>query len=129
MEDNKADVFLLREAIRSAKIHAQLHIVNDGDKAIEFIERAEADESVARPAMILLDLNLPRKSGMEVLRHVRNSRRCADALVIIVTSSDSENDRLETARLGASRYFRKPSSYEAFIRIGEIVRDMLEGRP
>ena len=129
MEDNKADVFLLREAIRSAKIHAQLHIVHDGDKAIEFIERAEADESVARPAIILLDLNLPRKSGMEVLRHVRNSRRCADALVIIVTSSDSENDRLETARLGASRYFRKPSSYEAFIRIGEIVRDMLEGRP
>lgn len=129
MEDNKADIFLMREALESAQIEADLHIVNDGDKAIEFLKRAEADETAPRPAIILLDLNLPRKSGLEVLQFLRQTKTCAKAPVVVVTSSDSENDRMETARLGASGYFRKPSSYDAFIRIGEIIRDMLTGPP
>jgi len=110
-------------------IPAELHVVADGEKAIAFIDSADADDRAPCPTLILLDLNLPKKSGSEVLRHLRQSRKCADAQVVIVTSSDSEKDRLETAALAADGYFRKPSGYEAFLKIGEIVREMLIRTP
>jgi len=75
----------------------------------------------------LLDLNLPKKPGIEVLRYLRRSRRCANSLVLVVSSSDSEKDRAEAANVGANGYFRKPSAYEAYIRIGEVVQGLLLG--
>jgi chemotaxis family two-component system response regulator Rcp1 len=129
VEDNRADVYLLREAIAAAAFPALLHVVDDGEKAMDFIDRADTGEGVPCPTLVLLDLNLPRKSGLEVLQHVRRSRRCRNTPVLIVTSSDSERDRLETTRFGASGYFRKPSSYDAFMRIGAVVREMTAAPP
>ncbi len=128
-EDNRADVFLIREALAVHGIAATLHVVEDGEAAIHYLARVDADEASTCPALILLDLNLPRRSGRDVLAHLRRSRKCADAPVIIVTSSDAEVDRVETARLGANEFFRKPSTYDQFLKIGQMVREVLEKSP
>jgi chemotaxis family two-component system response regulator Rcp1 len=125
VEDNRADVFLIREAIAQTRIGIDLHLATDGEKAVEFIFAADSNDGNPAPDLILLDLNLPRKSGAEVLRHIRRSRRCAGTPVLIVSSSDSERDRADAARFGASGYFRKPSSYAGFMKLGAAVRELL----
>ena len=125
MEDNKPDVFIVREAIQNAEIAATLEVVADGESAIRFLNGVDSDESSPAPDLVILDLNLPRKSGIEVLRQLRATRRSARARVLVVTSSDAARDHEETTRLGADQYFRKPSRYDAFLKLGEIVREML----
>lgn len=129
VEDNKGDIFLIREAIRAAQLDAELHIVQDGEKALRFIEQVDADESLACPLLVIMDINLPKKHGGEVLEQMRKSRRCADALTIVVTSSDSDKDREAMAKLGAREYFRKPSRYEDFMRLGEVIKRLLREVP
>ena len=125
MEDNKADVFLVREALQAHGVAAALRVVEDGEQAIQFIQGLEADDSAPCPSLFLLDLNLPKKSGRDVLVHLRSSRKCGQVPVLVLTSSDSVDDREEMKKLGAQRYFRKPSGYEAFIKIGEIIQELL----
>jgi len=128
-EDNRADEFLIRESIVRVKLKAEVHIVRDGEKAIRFFEQADTDESAPCPSLVILDLNLPKKHGREVLLQLRQSRRCAGALVLIVTSSDLERDRTEMKQLGAHDYFCKPSKYEDYMKLGDVVKRLLEGRP
>jgi chemotaxis family two-component system response regulator Rcp1 len=127
VEDNRADVFLIQEAIDLHRLPLDLHVVRDGEQAYEFIEMAENDpEHFPRPDIVILDLNLPRRSGKEVLKRLRQSERCSTVPVVIVTSSDLSNDRRELSALGANRYFRKPSSYEEFLKVGEVLKELLE---
>jgi len=126
IEDNRADVFLIRESIHVAQIDATLHVVPDGEKAIRFFEDADADPSSPCPDIVILDINLPKKQGREVLERMRHSRRCANAMVVVVTSSDSEQDREAMRKLGAASYFRKPSEYDGFMRLGELLKGLLE---
>ena len=128
VEDNRADVFLIRESIQAAHIEADLHIVPDGDKAIRFFERADLDASAPCPVLVILDINLPKKPGREVLQQMRQSPRCADAAVLVVTSSDSEKDRDEMGRFGVKGYFRKPSDYDRFMKLGDLVKELIEPR-
>lgn len=114
----------MREAITAA-VTADLHVVSDGERAVRFIDAADADDAAPCPDLILLDLNLPKKSGIEVLQHIRRSRKCHSTFILIVTSSDSQSDRKATTELGVNGYFRKPSSYDAYCKIGEIVKDLL----
>lgn len=125
-EDNGADVFLIREAIAAARVPAEIHVVNDGEAAVRFIDQTEADESAFGPALFLLDLNLPRKSGAEVLQHLRQTRRYASVPVIIVTSSNSDEDRMQAAHLSANAYFHKPASYAAYLTLANLVKSALE---
>ena len=125
VEDDSADVFLISEAITTANPDADLHVVTDGDKAIRFFEQVDQDDAMACPALVILDINLPKKHGGQVLQHMRSTRRCADALVLVVTSSDSARDRESMAKLGANGYFRKPSDYEQFMKLGGLVRNLL----
>lgn len=125
VEDSKTDVFLIRKAIASAQVDADLHVVSDGDAATRFFDSADADANAPCPALVLLDLNLPKKSGDDVLRHLRNSRRCSEAAVLIVSSSDAARDREGVAGLGVSGYFRKPSDYYEFMKLGELVKKLL----
>lgn len=125
IEDNRADVFLIREAITHAGIPSDLEWLEDGEKAIDFIAQKDSNDETT-PDLILLDLNLPKRTGHEVLRYIRNSRRCARTPVLIVTSSDSEKDRNETVSGGATDYFRKPATYVGFLKLGEAVRTLLE---
>jgi two-component system, chemotaxis family, response regulator Rcp1 len=115
----------MREALEVAKLPANLHVVSDGEMAIRYIDELNADDAAPCLSLVLLDLNLPKKPGIEVLEHLRRTQKCGNSLVVVVSSSDSIKDRAEAASMGADAYFRKPSGYEAYIKIGEIVKDLL----
>jgi chemotaxis family two-component system response regulator Rcp1 len=102
-----------------------VHIAPDGEKAIEFIARAEADPEAPCPRLLLLDLNLPKVDGFEVLRRLRASERLKAIPVLIISSSDSPNDRSQAAKLGAG-YFRKTPSYEEFLKLGPVLGQLLK---
>jgi DNA-binding response OmpR family regulator len=123
-EDNYPDALLVRSALRIAGLPVEVHIASDGEKAIEFIATAERDPEAPTPHVLLLDINLPKADGFEVLRRLRASDRWKSVPVMIVSSSDSPADRAEAARLGAS-YFRKPPSYGGFLRLGEVLKQFL----
>jgi CheY-like chemotaxis protein len=126
-EDNLPDALLVQEAIKLEKLPLQVHVAVDGEKAIDFVEKAEADPNRECPHLLVLDLNLPKIDGFEVLRRVRAGGKCKDVPVLVFTSSDSPDDRSEAASLGAE-YFRKPISYLEFLGIGAILRRLLEQR-
>ncbi len=98
--------------------------MGDGEQAIEFIAKSDEDDSAPHPQLLLLDLNLPKREGFEVLRRVRDSRRSKEIPVLIVTSSDSAADRAQAAQLGAY-YFQKPPSYEGFLKLGQVLERIL----
>jgi chemotaxis family two-component system response regulator Rcp1 len=126
VEDNPADVFLIRQAILSHSLDIDLYVASDGDEAYEFIERAENDsERSPRPELVLLDLNLPKRSGREVLERLRQSAGYSTVPVVILTSSDLSDDRKELSALGADRYFCKPSTYDEFLKIGAVIKELL----
>ncbi len=120
VEDNQSDVFLIQEALQSAKFPVAVHVVNDGEQAVRFFDRADADASMPCPALVIIDINLPKRQGGEVLRHMRQSRRCGHALVVVVSTSESVRDRERMDSLGANGYFPKPSDYEQFMQLGEF---------
>ncbi len=126
-EDSKADLFLIQQAIAAAQVNAAVVVVHDGHQAVEFIDKAEACQGAACPDLVLLDLNLPKKDGVEVLRHIRNSGACKNARVLVVTSSDSAGDREAVKALGFNGYFRKPSAYAEFMKLAQIIRELLSG--
>jgi CheY-like chemotaxis protein len=116
---------LVREAIRRENLPIDLHNASDGQQAIDFLERAEHDPDAPCPDFLLLDLNLPKMDGFEVLRRVRTGGKCAAIPVVVITSSDSPADRSQAARLGAG-YFRKPPNYEEFLKLGGVLKKLVE---
>lgn len=124
-EDNPGDVFLLQQVLDGLVPHPEVVVVSDGGKALEWISRIERDPAAPTPDVILLDLNLPKYDGAEVLERIRASRRLGSARVVIVTSSNSPRDRERVAELGATAYFRKPSDWDEFMKLGDVVRDVL----
>jgi CheY-like chemotaxis protein len=125
VEDNPTDVFLIKQAIVHYRLNAKLEIFEDGEDAIRLIARMDADENEPCPHLMLLDLNLPRTDGFEVLERLRKSKRCADIPVIVMTSSAAQSDRDKSASLGADAYFQKKVEYDAFLEIGGIIRKLL----
>jgi DNA-binding response OmpR family regulator len=123
-EDNLPDALLVREAIRMEDLPLDVHVAPDGERAIEFLTKAELDSDAPRPDLMLLDLNLPKIDGFDVLRKIRASETYRDLPVMIISSSDSPSDRSEGGRLGAG-YFRKPPNYEEFLKIGIALRRFL----
>ncbi|MBL8216377.1 MAG: response regulator [Bryobacterales bacterium] len=124
-EDNPGDVFLLQQVLDGLVPHPEVVVVNDGGKALEWISRIERDPTAPTPDVILLDLNLPKYDGAEVLERIRASRRLRAARVVIVTSSNSPRDRERVAELGATAYFRKPSDWDEFMKLGQVVQGVL----
>jgi DNA-binding response OmpR family regulator len=125
VEDSPADVYIVRESLKKHLKDVNLQVISDGEKAFALIEATEADDSAPAPAILILDLNLPKRSGQEILRRVRESSKLARVPVVIFTSSDSPSDRAETTKLGATAYFRKPADLEEFMCIGKLVQSVL----
>jgi len=125
VEDNPADANLVEEALFEAKVDCGLEVVADGSRAIDYIRTVERGD-VPVPDLVLLDLNLPRISGEQVLERLRASHACARVKVLIVTSSNAPMDRQRVMQLGATDYFRKPSTLEQFLELGPRVRELLE---
>ena len=115
----------MREAIRMAGLPLEVYAATDGERAIDFIAQAEKDPDAPRPDVLLLDLNLPKVDGFEVLQRVRASEKYKDIPVLLITSSDSPTDRDAGAKLDAG-YFRKPANYEQFMKIGSVLKKFLE---
>lgn len=114
----------MREAIRRENLRVEVYLASDGQQAIDFIARAEQDPNAPHPQLLLLDLNLPKVDGFEVLRRLRESAALKDIPVLITSSSDSPSDRNLAAELGA-QYFRKPPSYDEFLKLGGVLKQLL----
>jgi len=125
VEDNPGDVFLVRKVVSSANLGVHLYFIADGDAAMRFFEEVEAGP-VSCPEVLLLDLNIPISIGLVVLSWLRNSERCSGMRVVVMTSSCARTDREKSESLNIDQYFNKPSTYSEFLRLGDIVRRLLE---
>jgi CheY-like chemotaxis protein len=121
VEDNDGDVFLTMEALHAAKIGNHVHVVHDGVEALEFLRRQGKYASAPRPDLILLDLNLPRKDGREVLADIKVDADLRAIPVIVLTSSSAETDVARSYDLHANCYIVKPVDFEGLM---EVVRSI-----
>jgi CheY-like chemotaxis protein len=117
VEDDQGDILLTREAFDLNKVRNRLSVVNDGEQAMAFLRQEEGYADAPRPDLILLDLNLPRMSGMEVLAEVKGDLGLRTIPVVILTTSQAEEDILHSYRLHANAYVSKPVDFEQFIRV------------
>jgi len=125
-EDNPADVYLIREALREHGVDCALRIASDGGEVLGIISSERAQVDAQGLGLIILDLNLPRHDGTEILQRLREATEFAHIPVVVLTSSDSPRDRLVASQLGAACYLRKPSSLEQFLSLGAVFKDLLE---
>ena len=119
-EDNPGDVFLINEALASADLQFRIHRVEDGGAALKVLDEIEGQRMLLN--LIVLDLNLPKVSGHELLSTIRASDYFRETPVIIVTSSESPEDRQRADELGIASYFRKPSDLNEFLKFGNLVK-------
>jgi chemotaxis family two-component system response regulator Rcp1 len=117
VEDSRNDVLLTREALKKAKIHINLHVASDGVEAMVFLGREGEHASVARPNLILLDMNLPKKNGRKVLEEIKQSPTLKGIPVVILTSSASDADTLRKDGLNAEYYITKPVTLDGFLKV------------
>ena len=125
-EDNPADVYLLREAFSLGGQDVEMIVVTDGEQALEYVQRQGAFASVAVPDLIVLDLNLPKSDGSDVLRCIRETQAYAGVPVVVLTSSDSPRDRKTIENLGASSFITKPSDLDSFLALGRTLIGFVE---
>ena len=116
VEDEDAAVFLLETALKEAKIELELHRVSNGEDALAFLNRTGPYRDAPRPNLVLLDLNLPRKGGLEVLSDIQRTEGLRNLSVVVFTSSSLAIDRKKSLALGPQEYITKPSSFDGFLR-------------
>jgi CheY-like chemotaxis protein len=115
VEDDPGDVLLAQEAFAQSAITSQLHVARDGDQAIGFLRRTGPYASAPRPGLILLDLNLPRRGGLEVLAELKADQDLKTIPVVVLTTSAAEEDILRSYQLHANAYVTKPTGFDLFI--------------
>ena len=123
VEDDPGDVLMTREAFEHHKIRNALHVVSDGVEALEFLNREGCFGEAPRPGLILLDLNLPRKDGRELLGEIKRDPGLRTIPVVVLTTSEAEEDILRSYELHANAYVAKPVDFEKFV---EVVRKIDE---
>jgi chemotaxis family two-component system response regulator Rcp1 len=121
VEDSPGDVRLTREALQDAKVHISLHVATDGIEAMAFLERTGTYANAPRPDLILLDLNLPRKDGREVLKEIKESPSLRIIPVVILTTSSSDVDVLQSYYLHANCYISKPVDLDGFLKVVQSI--------
>ena len=121
VEDSPGDVRLTREAFKDAKVHINLHVAPDGADAMSFLRREGDHANVPRPDLILLDLNLPRKDGREVLAEIKEDPALKTIPVVILTTSASEADILRSYLLHANCYITKPVDLDGFLKVVQSI--------
>lgn len=121
VEDDPGDVLMTQEAFEHHKIRNTLSVVSDGEQALRFLRRESPYEDAPRPGLILLDLNLPRKDGREVLSEIKASPQLRSIPVVVLTTSEAEEDILRSYDLHANAYVTKPVDFDRFV---EVVRQI-----
>ena len=127
-EDNQGDVILFQEALAHHQIEHELHVAPDGKAALDYVARMGRPGEPPCPDVMLLDLNLPKADGATILEEFRKHPECTETPVIVVTSSDAEKDRAKVAAFQVTRYFRKPSDFDAYMELGAVIREVVEGQ-
>lgn len=123
VEDNPGDVRLTQEILKEGKVNNHLNVASDGIEALAFLHRQGKYETAPRPDLILLDLNLPRKDGREVLTDIKQDEILRRIPVVILTTSQAEEDILRTYELHGNCYITKPVDLEQFIRVIKSIED------
>ena len=127
IEDNVSDVFLLNRALKKQNFRFELvHLLNGGE-ALAFIRRQGAHAEAAIPDLILMDLNLSKYTGEDILREIRAAKHLAGVPVCVWSSSQSRRDKSLLQDLGVSRFITKPSGLDQFMEIGKTIKDLLSG--
>jgi len=126
VEDNESDVFLIREALEITGMALSIHLAKDGEQAVRFLQEAEASTDAPCPDLIVLDINLPKVQGGEVLSYLRQLPRCGQTRVLVVSTADSVQEKTRMMNLGANDYFRKPSHYDQFMKLSDVVKALLQ---
>jgi two-component system, chemotaxis family, response regulator Rcp1 len=123
VEDNPGDVDLTREALEDAKVRNRLYVVDDGAKAVDFLYKQGAYADAPRPGLILLDLNLPKKDGRQVLAEIKADPELSEIPVVILTTSEADEDILRAYRLHANCYVTKPVDFRQFLHVIKAIED------
>jgi len=121
VEDDPGDVMMTREAFQDYKLQNQLHVVSDGAEAMEFLRQEGEYAGRPRPDLVLLDLNLPRMDGRQVLEAIKSDPELASIPVVVLTTSENEDDVLRSYSLHANAYVTKPVDFARFI---EVIRQI-----
>lgn len=123
VEDDPGDVRLTREALKGSKVLHSLNVVEDGVAALDYLRKAPPYQDAVRPDIVLLDLNLPRKDGREVLAAMKEDAALRTIPVVILTTSQAEEDVLRAYNLNANCYVTKPVDFDQFMRIVRTIED------
>ena len=123
VEDDPGDVLMTKEAFEDYKVVNQLHVVNDGTEAMAFLRREGEHAEKPRPDLVLLDLNLPRMDGREVLEAIKSDPDLASIPVVVLTTSEAEEDVLRSYSLHANAYVTKPVDFDRFIQVVRQIDD------
>lgn len=123
VEDNPGDARLAEEGLKEARVQNHLSIVTDGEQALSFLERRPPHENAPRPDLILLDLNLPRLNGREVLAHIKRDPALRRIPVVILTTSEADEDIVGAYELNVNCYVTKPVDLEAFAEVIRSIED------
>jgi CheY-like chemotaxis protein len=123
VEDNQDDIDLTQEVLKETKVHINLSNARDGVEALAFLRRGEGYENAPRPDLILLDLNMPRKDGREVLEEIKKDDDLKEIPVVILTTSDLDEDIKRSYALHANCYVTKPVDLDQFIRVVQVIED------
>lgn len=127
VEDNMGDIELTQEAFQEMKICNQLHIARDGEEALDFLYRRGNYGDAVRPDIILMDLNMPKKNGKEVLEAIKQDEILKDIPVVMLTSSDAERDIVKSYQLHANAYVVKPVDFQQFMYVMQTVENFWLG--
>jgi CheY-like chemotaxis protein len=123
VEDDPGDVLMTQEALAESKVANNLHVVSDGEAAMDFLHRRGEHEGAPRPGLVLLDLNLPRMDGREVLAEIKGDEALRRIPVVVLTTSEAEEDILRSYDLHANAYVTKPVEFEQFVYVVRQIDD------
>lgn len=123
VEDDQGDVLMTKEAFAHHKIRNELHVATDGEQALRFLRREDEYADAPRPGLILLDLNLPRRDGRQVLAEIKADPDLRTIPVVVLTTSEAEEDILRSYSLHANAYVSKPVDFERFIEVIRRIDD------
>ncbi|MDP9242950.1 MAG: response regulator [Actinomycetota bacterium] len=122
-EDNPGDIRLTQQALKDSKMHNNLHVVNDGEQAVSFLRRLPPYENAPRPGLFLLDLNMPKKDGREVLEEMKGDPELRSIPTVVLTTSEAEQDVVSAYQLHANAYITKPVDFDQFVNVVKGIQD------
>lgn len=128
IEDNRADVGLVCEALEQHNVRCDVTLIVNGEAALQFIDEIDAGQH-ACPGLFIIDLNLPKKPGKEVLKRIRSSATCKNVAVVVLTSSEHQKDKDDIAPFTPLHYLRKPSELDGFISLGALFKQIIHDSP